>query len=358
MTTILFDATRTVKPSLASILTDFLKARGYSNEQIQASHRTLDALTPEDAASVQRIVNDHTRYDVPKSDEPATVDCLTWSGDILGDPYSPERLRVIAIGLLNENLLGARFVPPTMTEAEADERDLKVRWASYDADAASVPCPSLDQITATVRENGERIEAIGQRLEETQARLNALTDPVDALEANVCELLGSRGYTIDEVAAAVGYVRAHGTGFYSEAIGEDEADEVTELVIEHTADVEYEDASQWPEAYEEWEYEDRNGVESFDGRLMDVIKATRVLGIEPDEAVRRLARQPVPASATLPALELLPAGLSPFALPSLCGGSPSPDERPIRFWDDRSGVRSRPQPNLTDEDHFIAHGCV
>jgi hypothetical protein len=53
------------------------------------------------------------------------------------------------------------------------------------------------------------------------------------------------------------------------------------------------------------------------------------------------------------ALELLTRGLDPYSLPALCGGSPA-DEVPVKV----SPARRRPNNDITDEDHMIAHGCV
>lgn len=56
------------------------------------------------------------------------------------------------------------------------------------------------------------------------------------------------------------------------------------------------------------------------------------------------------------ALVAVLAGLTAFA--PVCGGSPA-DSKPIKLrpWDDKTGVRSRPQPNIRDEDVITATGC-
>lgn len=160
------------------------------------------------------------------------------------------------------------------------------------------------------------------------------------LGAELRTLLRSLGYCPAAVADTIDHVGVHGTAAGAGSPADPcDVEAINGLVVKHTAHLEYESAYDWPAVYGDLP----DDPEPFEPDPAERLDWTILSGAEEriDHHLDRMAEE-------ADALSLLTAGLMPVS-----GGSPAklPKRAPVTY-------AHKPQPDITDYDHFIAHGCV
>lgn len=339
-------ATATRRKSPTELAVMYLRDRGYSPAQIDASHHDASVLTPEDTASMHRILWGPAPTPAPG---PVKVDCYEWSIEVLDDPHACPRLRSIAVALRNEDqITGQTFVPPVMTSRESAERDERVA-------AAAVATGTASELPTTV--------GVGLTYDERRTVNQAI---IRATDASTTEYPFAAGERAGEV--ALRSVLAERTRIEPEPVD--------------PWDIES-DPADWPADTDAYTWgltdplpgddEDFGGLDPAFKTLdqWDALRAEEAactpplpydLDHEPTHAERvywasegrcnlfdaELDRRADEAFAEA----LLEAGLLCF--PAISGGSPTPDETPVKVY----GARNRPVLGWTDADQYRHHGAV